>query len=280
MGKKKKKAIKMAEANIKVLKSGKVKISKNQKIDLKPFVEKSVENSIVSRLDGIISKENVVIETADCRMNTTVSLTSTIKTAELISKVTDAVSHTVAITVSKKDATDVFDFVDMSTLGNILRTSTLASIYKEIKHDWVELNEDDKTGFTNVMFVPGILVFIDETTGKFRKTPYVINLLLVAEPSVTKMNVTSDSTDVEKLTDEEVVSRIVVDVVETGIKCGCKHMIVDPFDYKQLLKDPHETAKCWNQIITTQRCIEQYDSIDFSVEDDDLYVIFNAQRLK
>ena len=62
MSKETKKQRKMAKSNIKILKSGKIKISKEQKLDLTPFIEGTINNTIVSRLNGIISKEEVVID--------------------------------------------------------------------------------------------------------------------------------------------------------------------------------------------------------------------------
>ena len=64
---KKKKLKKLAESNIKILKSGKIKFSKNQKIDLGLFTTESIEGAVVSRLEGIISQEDVVVETEDLR---------------------------------------------------------------------------------------------------------------------------------------------------------------------------------------------------------------------
>ena len=274
---KKKQFKKLAEANIQVLKSGKIKIAKGQKINLKSFVNDSIKNSIVSRLDGILSQEDVVIDTEKLRVDITTNMTNDVKTAELASRVNTPKTNTIVITVNKKDAIDAFDFLDDGALGLILRTSTLASIYTDpdIKKKWVDLNKGDKSSFTNVMYVPKIMVFIDPDTGKIRKTPYYINLLLISVPSVKKM-----TDGVEAVTDYDACSRVIADICDSAIKCGAKDLIIDPYNYKLFKKDPHITAELWSQISTSQRFIEQLNSVIFAIENEELFIIFNAKRTK
>ena len=272
---KKKQLKKLAKSNIQVLKSGKIKIAKGEKISLKSFVNDSIQNTVISRLDGIISKEDVVLETKDLRVDITSSMTSDFKTSELASRVQTPKTNTIVVTINKKNALDVFDMLDDSSLGIILRTSTLTSIYseKEVKDKWVELNHNDKTSFTNIMYVPNIMVFLDPSTGKIREKPYYINLLLVAVPSQKKM-----SDGIESLSYENVVGRIIADICDAGIKCGAKDLIVDPYQYKVMRKDPHVTAELWSQISTTQKFIEQIHSMIFTIENEELFIIFNAKR--
>jgi len=270
---KKKQLKKLAKSNIQILKSGKIKIAKDQKINLKSFVNESIEGTIVSRLNAIISRESVVIETSDLRADVTTNMTSDIKTAELAARVNSPKTNTIVVTVNKKNALDVFDFLDSGTLGIILRTSTLASIYKDksVKDKWVDLNKNDKSAFTNVLYAPKVMVFIDPSTGKIRKTPYYINLLLLAVPSQKNM-----SDGVEEVTDENACASVIADTCEAAIKCGAKDLIIDPYDYKLFKKEPHTTAELWYQISTGQRFIEQFNSVIFTIENEELFVIFNA----
>ena len=276
---KKKKLMKLAEASMKILKNGKLKVSKGQKIKLDPFIDGSVEAAIVSRLNGVITKEDVVVDTTDLHLEIDTNLTSDLRVAELHSRVSNKNNVgpcTIAMVVSKKEALKMFDFLSDSTIGTILRTSTLASIYKKIKPQWVDLNDEDKTQFTNVMYIPNIMMFIDSETGKFKKHPTSLNLLILAVPNPNKM----DEDGVEELSDEDAAARVIADVMEAGIKCGAKDLIINPYCNKLLEKDEHSTAVLWNQIITSQRVIEQYHSITFSIEDDNQFVIFNAVRSK
>lgn len=273
----KKKHKKLAESNIKILKSGKIKIAKGEKINLKPFVNDSIKNTIVSRIDGIISKEEVNIDTENLRVDITTNMTNDIKTSELVSRVSSPKTSTIVLVINKKDATDVFNFLNISSLGIILRTSTLASIYSdtEVKDKWVELNKEDTTSFTNVLFVPKIMMFINPENGKILKTPYYINLLLLAVPTVKNM-----SDGVEAVSDFDANARIISDICDSAIKCGAKDLIYNPYGYKLFRNDPHTTAELWNEISTSQRFIEQLSSVIFAIEEEELFIVFNAKRQK
>ena len=120
---KKKQLKKLAKSNIQVLKTGKIKIAKGEKISLKSFVNESIKNTVISRLDGIISQEDVVIDTKDLRVDITSNMTTDFKTSELISRVQSPKTNTIVVTVNKKNALDVFDFLDDSSLGIIPRNS-------------------------------------------------------------------------------------------------------------------------------------------------------------
>lgn len=274
MSKKKKLLKQLAKANIKILQSGKIKIAKGQKINLKPFVQDSVENCIVSRLDGIISKEDVVIDTSELRCDVTSNLTDELRTADLASRVQSPKVQTIVISMTKKQVLGAFDFLNVDTIGMLLRTSTLGSIYSEIRSDWVELNKNDNTAFTNVLFIPKIMVFIDFMTGKLRKMPMYINLLLVVTPQQNKMV----ENGVEELTDDTASARVIADIVEAGIKCGVKDVIVNPFGNSIVEKDLSLSAGLWQRVITGQRFMEQYDSYIFALEQEEQYIIFNAAK--
>lgn len=271
---KKKKLKKFAEYNIQILKSGKVKFMKNEKVDISSFVDKSVENTIISRLNGIISKEDVVIDTKDLHSNVSTSLTSQLHTVELTYKANNPDTETVVITMPKKSSLNLFDYLGADTLGEILRVSSLAAIYKQVKDKWVELNKNDTSQFTNVMFVPDVMIFLD-SKGFMLKNPMNINVLIIAVPSRSKMN----EGGIEEPTVEEAITRVVADVSDAAIKCGAKHLIIDPFDYKLFYKNPTEASKAWNQIVTTEKYIENNKSTIFAINSDELFVIFNANKI-
>ena len=289
--KKKKKIKKLAEANIKILKSGKIQFSKKQKIDLSLFANEAIEGAVVSRLDGIISKEDVVIDTEGLRCDTLTTMMSDIKIAELTSQVSQTAiteqgiknsvktvnPSTIVITINKKDAIDVFDFLEGGTLGDILRCSTLASIYsnENIKPAWVELNKDDNSNFTNILYIPKVMVFIDRETREIRKVPYYIDLLIVAVPSVKRMKI-DDENNVEEVSIEDATARVIADIAEAAIKCGCKDLIFDPYAYKLFTKEPRTTANLWYLMTSSQRFIEQIHSINFALEREDAFITFNA----
>jgi uncharacterized protein (TIGR02452 family) len=271
---KKKQLKKLAEANIKVLKSGKLKIAKGQKISLKPLINESVSNSIVSRLDGIISKEEAVVETEKLVCDVTTNLTDEIHTVDLASKVNSPVTQTIVISLTKKEVGKAFDYLKADALGILLRTSTLGSIYKSIRDKWIDLNRDDETCFTNVLFIPKVLCFIDFNTGELRKFPLYVNVLIVVTPIVKKM----EENSIEETTEDDASARVIADITEAAIKCGCKNIVVNPFGNKILTKDLSATATMWNRVTTGERFLEQIDSCIFAMEDESNYIIFNATR--
>ena len=268
----KKQRRKMAESNFKILKSGKLKVKKGQKINLRPFITNSVENSVVGRLDGIISKENVVVDTEDLHQNVTSNMLSDIHVASLAAKTEKPGISTLVVTVNKKNALDAFDLMRDDSLGILLRTSTLTSCYMELKQEWKNLNEDDNSNFTNVLYVPEIMVFVDPDTGKLLKKPFKVNIIILAIP--TKKNMSEQG--VEEFTDEMAASRVIADIMDSAIKLGCKDIIIDPYCHKYLISMPYDAGKLWNNIVSTQRCIEQFKSIIFAIEDEELFVSFNA----
>ena len=268
----KKQRRKMAESNFKILKSGKLKVKKGQKINLKPFITNSVENSVVGRLDGIISKENVVVDTEDLHQNVTSNMLSDVHVASLAAKTEKPGISTLVVTINKKNALDAFDLMRDDSLGILLRTSTLTSCYMELKQEWKNLNEDDNSNFTNVLYVPEVMVFVDPDTGKLLKKPFKVNIIILAIP--TKKNMSEQG--VEEFTDEMAASRVIADIMDSAIKLGCKDIIIDPYCHKYLISMPYDAGKLWNNIVSTQRCIEQFKSIIFAIEDEELFVSFNA----
>lgn len=268
----KKQRRKMAESNFKILKSGKLKVKKGQKINLRPFITNSVENSVVGRLDGIISKENVVVDTEDLHQNVTSNMLSDIHVASLAAKTEKPGISTLVVTVNKKNALDAFDLMRDDSLGILLRTSTLTSCYMELKQEWKNLNEDDNSNFTNVLYVPEVMVFVDPDTGKLLKKPFKVNIIILAIP--TKKNMSEQG--VEEFTDEMAASRVIADIMDSAIKLGCKDIIIDPYCHKYLISMPYDAGKLWNNIVSTKRCIEQFKSIIFAIEDEELFVSFNA----
>lgn len=266
---KKKKNKKIAKSNIKILASGKIKILKG-KVNIKPYVKESIKASVVSRLDGIISKEDVVIDTPSETIYTRY-MTNPVDASRLF-KANSTDTPTIVVTMQKSKVTKSFDFLKSNTIGNLLRISSLASIYSEIRDQWVELNKDDNSEFTNVLFIPDIVVFLDMKSGDLNDTIYKVNLLIVAPPAPEKMV----ENNLDEVNDTAAASRIIADIVESSIKCGAKNIIVDPYCHKILGKDKSDTALLWERVITGQRFKEQIKSISFAIEDEANFVIFNV----
>ena len=252
--------------SVQVLDSGKIKFKKDEKIDVSAFVEDSVNNAKVSRLEGIPSKEEIVIDgSCNYRLEASANCSSIPRIVDLMSSIDSTDIQTIVLPMSKKKA---LNLEENHIINWLEKSSTFLATYTRLKKSWYELNEDDGTCFTNVMFIPKIYIFL-EKKGKLRKKPIIINLMIVALPSINKAKCGIDATD-----DVEYTNRIINDSIDACIRCGCKSVIVDPYDTKALQKDIHYTAKYWHGKTETQRVIENIRNITFSIDNDDLYVIF------
>ena len=276
MGKKKKKHCKKEKKlfklwdidskSIQILESGKIKFKKDEKIDISSFIEDSVTNARISRLEGIPSKEEIVIDgSMNYRLDASANCSSIARIIDLMSSINSNEVHTIVIPMTKKKACKLEENEIISWLG---QSSTFLSTYARVKPAWDELNDDDNSCFTNVMFLPKLYIFL-EKKGKLRHKPVVINLMVVAVPGINKAK------NGVELTDEtEYTNRIINDSIEACIRCGCKSVIIDPYAMKGLQNDVHYTAKYWYGKTETQRVIENIRNITFSIDNDDLYVIF------
>lgn len=262
----------VTKKNIKILKSGKVKFKKDQKISLDPYIKDSVKGCVCSRIEGIPNNEEVVLEETNLKTEINTNLTSIKRCLELNAYTSDQ-PYTVVSVCSKKEAEGLFDFMENTIIGVLLRTSTLASIYKTQKERWVELNTDDKTAFTNVLYIPNILIFLNERDGKILKKPFKVNLLVVSVPNAKCM-----VDGIAEAEDDVVVKRIVDDIFESAIKIHTPKLIISPFCYHPLLKDEHLTSEYWHAVSETERVNNNIKSIDFCVNSDDSFIIFKKSK--
>lgn len=274
---KKNKLIKRATRSMKILKSGKIKIEGEHILDLAPLIKKSSKEATVSRLNGIISKEDVVLEEGGKVLNVQTVLQSQMKTVDIQANISQsAENYTVVVPIKKKSAIDIFDFLADGVLGDILRSSTLASTYKKIKKEWVTLNKDDTTSFTNVMYVPDVAVFMDPDEEKLKRRAYYINVLILALPSKDMMI----DDEHPKISNEDASARTIADILEASIRVHAKKLIIDPFNPKVLRKDCSITASLWNEALWSNRVKEQIDDIIFSFEEESKFIVFSSKVMK
>lgn len=252
--------------SIQILESGKIKFKKDEKIDISAYVDDSVNNAKISRLEGIPSKEEIIIDgSSNYRIEASANCSSIARIIDLVSSINTTEVQTIVLPMSKKKATKFEDNEIIEWLG---KSSTFVSTYAKLKKAWDELNEDDSTCFTNVLFIPKIYIFL-EKKGKLRKKPIMVNLMIVALPSINKAKGGIEATD-----HIEYTNRIINDSIDACIRCGCKSVVIDPYYMGALQKDVHYTAKYWYGKTETQRVIENIRNITFSIDNDDLYVIF------
>lgn len=183
----------------------------------------------------------------------------------------------------------MFDFAEDSIIGKLLRISTLGILYENVRDKWIHFNED-KGNFTNILYIPKILVFSDPYEGGFLNSLTYINLLIVAVPkSKDKLAIAASyiDDDKKKKNDDNIVKvskidkvdsykRIIADIADAAIKCGCDRLVIDPYQIKEFYKNPVDTAKAWKEIITSKKFSDHVEDVIFSFYNDSDFITFTA----
>lgn len=251
------------------IEKGKIKLSKNTSINLPKNIDASTSGAIVGLLDGIISREEVSLEA-----NPTDIMVYASGPMYITDKSSFDTEYTIVVPIAKKNAVDVFNYLDEGVIGDLLTTSTLGSVYKRIKSLWVKSN-DPESPLTSVLYIPHICIFLDPYTGNLKKYYRKVNLLLVGIPS---KKVIETSTEVV-MNDEEYTARIIADMFDAAIKCGCKDLIINPFGFK-LKNDIYTSAKLLTQISSSQKTYDHINKIIYSVVNDGEFIIMTNHLFK
>lgn len=275
MGKKKKEKMKFAQANLKMLETGKIKISKKQKFNILPFVSESIDKSIVAKLGGFISKEEVVVENKDTLPTTTFFMTDILKGIQIYSKAYEMLpikKLTAVIVISKKKALEEFNIMNHTDLGLLLRTTTLAPIYKGIKSDWEALNKDTHECTPNIMYVPDVKVIVDANTGKYLVRPYSINVLVIAVPKLRE--VTNEGlVDMDEAIKVTNTLNYVFDAI---IQTNSKNIVLNPYGYKLFAKNKTLVNSIWKAEYTSQDFMNHVNEFVTCIEDENDFISFTS----
>ena len=247
---------------LKTLKKGRVKYSDDKKVDLTPFINESINNTLISELDAIISKEDVKVDDNDSKCH----IVSMLKVKE-----DTFANRTFVVSVNRKQLVNSFDFLKDTRIGALLRSSTLSSIYYPIKDLWKKLIDSDKSK-TYVMYVPKIFVFANLSEMDLYYDSVFTNLLLVVTPTSDDIREAND----KEMTKTDIKTRIITDTLEAIIRTGNHNVIIDPYSHKVLADDKYESGSLWNDISTSVRVDENIHSIvfDFTFWDEEDFKLF------
>lgn len=166
----------ITKKNIKSLKKGYFKIG-DDKILLDEGIKECVKNTIVSNLDSMIDNSTIsdTVTDTSLKISTTSQYTAAINQALK----NPMVKPTIIIYDNFKNINDMFDYLAPTTLGRLLRTSTLPAVYSMIKEQWLELVSKRKEDEFDLIYVPNVRVFINDRTGENIKSNIFINVLVV-----------------------------------------------------------------------------------------------------
>ena len=249
---------------LKTLKKGRVKFSDDRKLDLTQYITESINNTLISELDAIISKADVKIDEDGVKC----SVASILKTADTV-----FANKTFVVSMNRKQAVNSFDFLKDTRIGALLRSSTLSSIYYPIKDLWKQLLDSDKSK-TYVMYIPRIVVFANLSEMDLYEDLVFTDLLLVVTPTVDDIREAND----KEMTKAEVRERIITDILESVIRTGNHNVIIDPYSHKVLADDKYECGKLWNEVSSSVRVDENINSIlfDFTFWDEEDFNLFTS----
>ena len=247
---------------LKTLKKGRVKYSDDKKVDLTPFINESINNTLISELNAVISKEDVKVDDNDSKCH----IVSMLKVKE-----DTFANRTFVVSVNRKQLVNSFDFLKDTRIGALLRSSTLSSIYYPIKDLWKKLIDSDKSK-TYVMYVPKIFVFANLSEMDLYEDSVFTNLLLVVTPTSDDIREAND----KEMTKTDIKTHIITDILEAVIKTGNHNVIIDPYSHKVLADDKYESGSLWNDISTSVRVDENIHSIifDFTFWDEEDFKLF------
>lgn len=253
-------------------------LKKEKEMSLDTLTKPSIDNAIVSRLDGIPTKERIIVNNEIVTPpNVYVSKLSEIEALEYLSSCdndennVEPFEFTLIIADTKKRVLRMFEYDYVSytnPIDYLNRVSTLPDVYKAVENRWVELNKDDSTNFTNVMYLPEIIIFLT-TNRKLRKDWIKLNLLVVAIPTQNDMG-----NDIESLSDQGACKYTIGNMMDAAIKCGARNLIINPHQNKLLRKDLYMTSDLWMRALLTTPVKENIESIHFVPRAHDDFIIF------
>lgn len=243
--------------------------------DVTPFASETISNAVISRIEGIPTKEKIVIDTETITPTlTSVNLMkgNVVQILSYFGELKNNVDNfTFVIVDTKKRIMKLFDETKLKLRNDIealkIRT-TLSAVYKNIGSRWEELNRNDITNFTNVMYLPKLSLYMTEK-GKMRESAVIFNLLVIAVPDQDDMG-----EGIAAVEDRQAVQRIVHDILTSAIKCGASKLIINPYSNKILRKDLCTTADIWFNETGVQEVLENIDSIDFTIPSREDFILF------
>lgn len=234
-------------------------------------VEKYIKNApdaMATRIDGIPSKEAVSVDN-DNKLTTNFEIfhSNIPKSVDLVSGIHGKKEYTIVVPMTKKKSLKLGEDGIFQYLNH---TSTFRYLYKNIRRAWFDLTENDDTKFTNVLWIPGIHMIANSRGSVIKDKDIVVNVLVTAFP-----NIDNASDGVEKVSKEDYMLRIVNDTYSAAIKLGCKTILVDPFHMRVLRNEAAMSSDMWNTATTEKKYIENIQDTFFSIEEDDLFIIFS-----
>ncbi len=255
----------IAKNTIKMLSDGKVKIKKGKKVDLTPFMEKTLSKTSMGYIDGSGRRGR---RPKDLELGVNNLLLPAPEALRILASTSTDADYTIVDIVRLKDA-NTFDLTEDSIKGEILRGSTLGGCYKAVKKHWLELNVPKVTDKTAYLYFPELVSFMNSDTGDVLKMPFKFNYLMISVPSISRFGY--DSMDIY-------LNNVVADIMDAVIEVGSKNIILDPFSIKAFREHDEEISTLFNTIVSSDKVKNYLDTVTFAIPNDNEFITFIASQ--
>ena len=229
-----------------------------------------VKDALITKLNLIPTMEDIIIEKEkESRISFEIHMISMMDEIILESvlnmgkEVPKTRQITVVVITNKKKALHLKKNTSLDLF--LFYSPLLRAIYKTIRKEWDDLNKDDESSDTNVLYLPDVLF---DTKMKKKHVSIRLNFLVVSVPSINHINEEGK----QNPTTEFYIDRIIGDVYDAAIKCGCKNLLISPYDVKFMERDyPDFTIKTWLSKLSDQRQKDNIEQVKFIVSDPYLF---------
>lgn len=264
----------MVDFGIRILESGKLKLQKGCIISLDEISKDSIDNTIGSRMDALEDNSKVSSDESPKLQVSGINY-SQMHCYKLLSRISAEPTRTLVVTLTRKEAKRAFNYMDSGVIGTLLRTSNLGRIYDAVRANWYELLGKSEA-MDCILYIPAITIIADEDFRTILDTPNrIVNLLIYVEKEKKALFEMDDFLPLDAAdTAQKRMESIIHGVLESAVRLGCTNLIINPFDNKLMMKDPRLTADTWHKELQAARVQNHVEKIDFSIIDDDLFIIF------
>ena len=279
MAKKKKKKDKLygfLDFGLQMMRSGELKVKKGCVISMNEISKPSIDNTKGARVDLVEDLSEVKID-AQKILSINGHCGDMVRAYKFISSIGTDEIPTVVMPLSRKQATKEFLYQG-GMIGYLAKVSNLATIFNAVKENWQTLL-DNSEGMDCILYIPEITILASDSLGKLLENRKKINLLVYVTKKKPHIYTNEDVYDRDdEDNDHTAREKLIGSMLECAVRLNCKHLIIDPFSHPLFLKDVDDSTDIWVEQTSTDRVTENIKVIDFTVDDDDLYIIFWRAR--
>lgn len=233
-------------------------------LDFSEAVSKTVNECVMGKLGLLPTREDIVIDSEELTTQMVINKIfahydvysgKRIYNEKDIAEVVND-NSAIIIPIKKKDAriTDMLSTKD-GLLGYLNAVSIWEHVLDNISDNWEKLNMGDHSTDSNILYLPGVVIPFIDYYGHPLKTPKVVDVLIVAIPSIKNAN-----EGIEEMTIVDYNKKCINDVLEAAIHFNEKSIVTTPTWCKQT--DCTANGDLWEHAATSKRVTDNIRRID------------------